>query len=241
MKSRIAVATLALFVVAGGIAYAAIPDAGSGTFHACMLKGLGTIRIIDPAQQHCASIETPISFGAKGDPGLQGSPGHDGVGPTVAQLAVGNANCPAGGAAITDASGSTAYVCSGANGADGQSFSGTFTSPNQQYSLSVTDSGVRISSTGGQRIELAGSDITVRGGTVHVESNTNMDIRGGSNVTLQSSSTLSLRGAFMQLNGGSDCVAAVRLSDSIGEVDSATGQLFLSHLTPGSATVCIGG
>ena len=35
--------------VAGGIAYAAIPDTGTSTYHACMLKNVGTIRIVDPS------------------------------------------------------------------------------------------------------------------------------------------------------------------------------------------------
>ena len=46
--------------------------------------------------------------------------------------------------AITDAAGHTAYVCSGQNGADGQPFSGTVSSPNGLYALSVTDDGPGI-------------------------------------------------------------------------------------------------
>ena len=69
---RTAVAAAAIFAVIGGIAYAAIPDAGTGTYHACMLKSIGTIRIIDPAKQSCsATLETEITFNQKGPKGDQ--------------------------------------------------------------------------------------------------------------------------------------------------------------------------
>ena len=63
---RMALAAVATFVVAGGIAFAAIPDAGTGVYHACMKKN-GTIRIIDPAQEHCKpSNEVEITFNGRG-------------------------------------------------------------------------------------------------------------------------------------------------------------------------------
>ena len=78
---RMALAAVATFVVAGGIAFAAIPDAGTGVYHACMKKN-GTIRIIDPARDHCKpSNEVEITFnreGPKGDPGLRGRKGRPG-------------------------------------------------------------------------------------------------------------------------------------------------------------------
>jgi hypothetical protein len=86
----------------------------------CYTKIGGILRVIDTAKaERCLGIEVPISWnqkGLKGDPGASGAPG---VSPTVAQLQPGDPNCPAGGAAITDASGSTAYACTGADGADG--------------------------------------------------------------------------------------------------------------------------
>ena len=79
---RMAFAAVATFAVAGGIAFAAIPDAGTGVYHACMKKN-GTIRIIDPARDHCKpSHEVEITFnreGPKGDPGPQGPPGPAGA------------------------------------------------------------------------------------------------------------------------------------------------------------------
>src|SRR6478609_5398168 len=93
---RVFLSSLATLVVAGGIAYAAIPDAGTSTYHACLLNNVGTIRIIDPSLapssplQHCKpTFETEITFaqrGLKGEQGLQclkgdtgpkGDPGKD--------------------------------------------------------------------------------------------------------------------------------------------------------------------
>lgn len=142
--------------IAGGIAYATIPDSGN-VYTACMLNKVGTIRLIDPSlgnsslMGHCVGPETQISWhqqGQKGDPGVPGQPGKDGmngVSPTVAQLPPADSHCPAGGAAITDAAGTTAYVCSGQNGKD---FSGAFTSPNGQFSLKVADTEVKIAGPG---------------------------------------------------------------------------------------------
>ena len=82
---RVALVALLLGLVTASVAYATIPDA-NGAYTACMLKKVGTIRIIDPSTQQCsASLETQISFGArgeKGDQGLQGLRGEPGaVGP----------------------------------------------------------------------------------------------------------------------------------------------------------------
>jgi hypothetical protein len=76
----IAGATLA---IAGGVAYATIPDGGK-VFTACMLKNVGTIRLIDPslstssALQHCTSLETQVSWNQQGQPGAAGAPGAPG-------------------------------------------------------------------------------------------------------------------------------------------------------------------
>ncbi|MGZ4392612.1 MAG: hypothetical protein ACXVRK_10925 [Gaiellaceae bacterium] len=239
---RLALVAMAIFVVAGGIAYASIPDAGTGTYHACMMKNTGAIRIIDPATQQCRSPETEITFnqtGPKGDQGIQGvqgqqgppgadgSNGANGVSPTVTQLAAGDPNCPAGGAAITDAAGSTAYVCSGQNGhdgqngADGQPFSGTFSSPNGLYSIGVTDTGVTLTGAGssinisgtGVRVDTHGTssvvvmssnDLTLRSGnTATVQGDTALTLKGGGQVTVQSSGGATVQsGGVLALTGG---------------------------------------
>jgi hypothetical protein len=269
-----ALAAVAIFAIAGGVAYAAIPDAGTGLYHACMLKNVGTIRIIDPATQHCsATLETAIAFGAKGDqgpqgiPGTNGSNGSPGVSPTVAQLAVPNNNCPAGGAAITDAAGNTAYVCNGQNGANGTNgtpFSGTFTSPDGHYSISVTNSGVQISTQAGSSIVVTDSDITVRskgtasvlsdlgltlkdgrdvkleaGANLSVKATNNLSVQASGTAAVQSAGTLSLLGSSVGINGAGSCSPPLRLSDQVLVTDPASGLLYPTFPT-GSPTVCMG-
>jgi Collagen triple helix repeat (20 copies) len=95
LRSRLAapspsmvVAVVAVVIAAGGVTYAAIPDSGTSVYHACMLKNVGTIRIIDPslpssnATSHCSSFETAITWnqqGPKGEPGIQGLKGERGI------------------------------------------------------------------------------------------------------------------------------------------------------------------
>ena len=225
---RTALASLAIFALAGGIAYAAIPDAGTGAFHACMLRGIGTIRIIDPQSQRCASFETPITLGAQGIQGIQGvqglrgpagadgsngSNGKDGGSPTVLQLTPGDLNCPAGGAAITDAKGSTAYVCSGTNGRDGtngtngQPFSGTFTSSDGTFSLSVSNSGVEISGPGARVSLTSGGTVSVTGDRIETVANAEtITIHGSRNQTVDNNDTISV---------GSNRTATVGNNESI--------------------------
>ena len=92
MKRRELIATaagaLAAAVLAGGVAWAAIPTDG-GVYTACMLKNVGTVRLIDrslpPANlmSHCKpALEVEISWnqrGVQGLQGIQGPPGKDGL------------------------------------------------------------------------------------------------------------------------------------------------------------------
>ena len=84
---RVAISAVALFAVLGGVAYATIPGDG-GVYTACMLNGVGTIRLIDPnlpptnLMGHCTSLESKITWsqqGPKGDTGAQGAPGPSGA------------------------------------------------------------------------------------------------------------------------------------------------------------------
>src|SRR5436305_9484038 len=102
---RVVLVAAVLFVLAAGIAYATIPDGGQ-VYTACMLKNVGTIRLIDPSLGagtllgHCTSLESQLTWNQRGQ---QGVPGGS---PTVTQLAANDPNCgTAGGAAITDAAG----------------------------------------------------------------------------------------------------------------------------------------
>jgi hypothetical protein len=212
-------------LAAAGIAYAVIPDA-SGQYTACMLKGVGTIRLIDKSASpssvlsHCTSLETEISWNK------QGVPGTNGVSPTVAQLASGDANCANGGAAITDAAGNTAYVCSGTNGTngtDGADFAGTFTSPNGQYKLLVTDTGITLQGPVG-RIQLTPTLTEIR-------ADTDLNLLAGATAKLQGGALTQVRGPLVQLN---TCGAPVaRVGDSV--IANPTGQIIT-----GSPTVCSG-
>jgi collagen triple helix repeat protein len=80
---RLIAVTAVVFAAAAGIAYATIPD-GGGIYTACMLKNVGTIRLIDPSlssatlQSHCTSLETQVSWNAQGQPGVQGPAGAPG-------------------------------------------------------------------------------------------------------------------------------------------------------------------
>jgi hypothetical protein len=257
---RLAVLAAALFVLAGGIAYATIPDAGQ-TYTACVLKGVGTIRLIDTSLSgnsllgRCSSLETQVTWNQKGQAGPAGPAGAAGQSPTVAQLASGDANCPAGGAAITGANGSTAYVCNGTNGANGQPFSGTFTSPNGEYSISVADTGITIQHGNHTRIVLAGDDLTLRafsdidaqagealdlssgagltatgGSGLTLKSNANFGIQAGANLTLSSAGSTTVGGSAVRLGGGS-CLPAARLGDPVAN----------DVIASGSPSVCVGG
>jgi hypothetical protein len=70
--------------VAAGVAYATIPDSG-GVYTACMLKNVGSVRIIDPSlpskslTSHCLNPETQISWNQKGQPGATGPAGPAGA------------------------------------------------------------------------------------------------------------------------------------------------------------------
>src|SRR5437899_8695417 len=72
-----------LLAIAGGVAYATIPDSGK-VYRACMLNNIGTIRLIDPTlpstslMSRCSSLETPVSWNESGQQGLQGIQGATG-------------------------------------------------------------------------------------------------------------------------------------------------------------------
>ena len=251
MRSRDLVAALAgaavVLVLAGGVAWAAIPDA-SGVIHGCFKSNNGQLRVAESAAA-CNPSETPIDWNQQG---AQGPPGADGVSPTVTQLSVGDANCPAGGAAITDAAGTTAYVCSGQNGqdgADGDPFSGTFTSPNGEYTISVTDAGVTLSHGPNVHIKLDGDDIFVRGMDVELRADGNATVKAGINAvlegvlsatvkglntTIDAGSIGKVHGAFVRIEGGGACLPAARVGDQVVAPGGA------GQIVSGAPTVCVG-
>src|SRR4051794_4693153 len=82
-RLAIGLPVVATLTLAGGIAYATIPN-DSKTFTACMLKNVGTIRLIDPSlpssslMSHCSSLETQLNWNEKGQPGAAGPAGPAG-------------------------------------------------------------------------------------------------------------------------------------------------------------------
>jgi hypothetical protein len=139
-RKHIFLAAVVVALTAAGISYATIPG-DNKFFNACMLNGVGTIRLIDKSlpstnlMSHCTDKETEISWhqqglqglqglqGPKGDPGkdgtngTNGTNGKDGVSVTSAAEPAG-ANCAAGGVQLTAANGVN-YVCNGVDGKDG--------------------------------------------------------------------------------------------------------------------------
>jgi hypothetical protein len=127
-------------VVAGGVAYATIPDQNN-VYRACVLKGVGQVRLIDKSlpstnpMSHCTANETEVSWnqagqpgppgpqGTKGDPGPAGTNGNngtdgkDGQSVTTAPEPAGR-NCAAGGVQLTAVNG-LSYVCNGERGPQG--------------------------------------------------------------------------------------------------------------------------
>jgi hypothetical protein len=141
-RSSLTIGAVAItaFAIAGGIAYATIPGPDK-VFTACMLKNVGTIRLIDkslPATNllsRCTDKEIEVSWNQAGQPGPQGTQGvkgepgapgtngtngidgHDGFSVTSEPEPQG-ANCAEGGSKFTAANGVT-YACNGAVGPSG--------------------------------------------------------------------------------------------------------------------------
>src|SRR3954470_9633858 len=83
-KAVVLVGVPAAGLAAAGIAYATIPDS-SKIYTACMLKNVGTIRLIDPSlpssnlMSRCTSAETKITWDENGQPGPTGAAGATGA------------------------------------------------------------------------------------------------------------------------------------------------------------------
>jgi len=216
-----AVSSCAATLLVGGIAWAAIPGDG-GVISACYGKVGGVVRVIDTAKREkcIAGLEVPLSWnqqGQKGDPGTPGADGDDGadgVDPTVTQLEANDANCPAGGVAITDAAGHTGYVCSA------QPFSGTFTSPSGEYSISVTDNGITMSRGNTAAVRIAGQDIDIvaeRDATITIGGNLSTSISGSNLTAIGANSNTTIDGnVSTSVGGGASETVGANLSIEVG-------------------------
>src|SRR6478672_4241623 len=82
-RKRVLLAGVVAALLVVGVGYAAIPDVNS-VYTACMLKSVGTLRLIDPSlpptnlMSHCSSLETQITWNQKGQAGLPGAAGAAG-------------------------------------------------------------------------------------------------------------------------------------------------------------------
>jgi Collagen triple helix repeat (20 copies) len=158
---RFAVLVAAGFAVAGGVAYATIPSSGN-VYTACMLKGVGTIRLIDPSLPssnllgHCTSLETQVSWNQNGQPGAPGPPGPQGAkgdaGPTGATGAMG-ATGPAGPAGPAGADGAQGPPGpagpQGPAGAAGQEGAGVTLRQLDQGNVNCENGGTQLTATDG--------------------------------------------------------------------------------------------
>ena len=179
-RLTLALGTIGILALSGGIVFAAIPSLADGVIHGCYEKRTGLLRVIDvEAGRSCMQWETPIAWkqsGPQGAPGLDGEPGADGAagapgedgadgqdgidGVSVTSEALDpgdDSNCPHGGSKFTSSSGVT-YACNGSDGAD---FAGSFTSPNGLFSVTVTDTGATLQGPGGRvQVTAAGTSVT---------------------------------------------------------------------------------
>jgi len=188
---------LLIAAATGAVAYAAIPGDGS-VYRACMLKNVGTIRLIDPSLpsgsvvSHCTSLETQVSWNQSGRPGPAGAKGEKGE--------------------------------PGLQGPPGQ-FTGTLTSPNGAYSISVTDASIVLRAPGaaarlvGEDILLdSGSSTTVHAGTgVELVAGQDLDLASGGDTRVQATQGLAA-------SSGSDATLAVGRDLSMAVARATTFQ-----------------
>jgi hypothetical protein len=198
---RLVVVSAVLFAVAGGIAYATIPD-GAGVYTACELNATGTIRLIDPSLGgssllgRCTRFETQLTWSQAGPPGPAGPKGDTG---------------PQGPA--------------GADGAQGPAgdFTGHFASPNGLYTLDVADTGIRLEGPGGE-ITLGSGGITVTGtGSATLQASGTVSVRGASVQLNGCGAPVARAGDFVDLSGG--------VSTGVGSPLAGLGQILPGSAT----------
>jgi len=114
----------------------------------------------------------------------------------------------------------------GEDGEDGEPFSGTFASPNGQYSLTVADDGIRLLGPNG-RLDLVAGGITI-------DSQLGLTLRGttaaallsSGSVTVQGAGQVAVNGALVNLNGGA--CTLLRPTDVAISVGPDGGQVLLN-------------
>lgn len=224
--SRVVLAVVMLAAGAGVGMGAMVAAQGNGEmYYACVNNSSGTIKMTSSTGT-CATNELRIEWnkegpqgipgipGAKGDqgePGIDGSNGIDGVaGINCWDLNENGATDLA--SEDTNQDGVVNVIdCRGEKGDTGD-FSGTFTSDNGAFSISVTDTGITLAGPSGQQIHMTPGSILVDGVTVTVESVTTTTISG---------STTRIDGGTIFLNGS--CSPVARVGDSVPEYVITSG------------------
>jgi len=170
-----------------------------GVIHACA-NGAGVLRVLQPGES-CRGSETPLSWSSSGSQGGTGPTGATGpTGPTGA---------------------------TGPTGPTGPAGSFPLTSPNGQYSIQLTDTGIVLGGATSS-ITLAGGVVTIRatyidnrsdldyrvaaGRTFNVDADSQANIRGSASASLQASGSV-LVGGSQTIVGAGSCGPALRTSD----------------------------
>lgn len=166
-KTLIAGVIAGLAVTAVGIAVAAIPT--GNTIEACYDVKTGAVRVFDPENgiAGCSQKEQRLAWnvqGPQGEPGQRGEQGLQGE-----QGAPGDQGPPG-------------------------TFSGTFTSQNGHYSISVTDTGIVLSGGGGS-VEISDTGVTVEGDdTLTLRGDTDVNVISNGDVSVRAGGTVELEG-----------------------------------------------
>lgn len=190
-----ALGALVVVVAIAGVAYATTSHGGSAEITACVARSSGTVRLIDPklgrgsSLGHCSSREREVRWNEQAVAGALGSRGA------------------AGETRSASATRSAGAIRSG------PAFSGTYHSPNGEFSISVLNSGITLTGPS--------ASIALTIGQVAVS---------GESVSASAANALQLDGTQVQLNGAGGCEAVARVGDQV------TGGIISS----GSPTVCSG-
>ena len=239
---RTAALGTALLAGAAGVAYGTTSltskTLATSVIQACENPGNGNLRVVANNATDCHANETALTWNVVGPQGPKGDTGDTG---------------PQGPAGPPGQKGDT-----GDTGPAG-SFTGVFTSPNGQYSLSVTDTGIGLRGPDGSRLTINAAgievrsalDATVRAATaLTLQGGTDADLKAGSNLTLEGAGNTVLKGSDVRVDG-----APIQLNGCVGTLALAGGLVDLSGVTattpggplvgtgtiePGSTLVCAG-
>ncbi len=191
-------AVLGALLVAGGIAYAAIPDAG-GVIHSCYTKLNGQLRVIDSEKgQRCSSNESSLNWNAKGSPGPAGPTGPQGLPGSQGPQGLQGQTGPKG---ATGPSGISHGFLVSAQGV-GVTNSLPFSKVVAMYSVAPGTYMVwgQVSLEDGTSEPFGGCDVEVNGSAV-ASSNTAWQAKDGlANLTIVSAATLTGSGSVVEVD-----------------------------------------